>query len=191
LQTRSHFRSWAAVLVLLALSAIFLRAGAEAEDELKCATLLAFLQNTHWLEQAAPASPSTASPLTIGVVGRAAFYRWLRAATGDKSVNGRRLRVVELAHPADPACCQVIYFATDKPTEIKPILQSFSSAHVLTMGENDGFLEEGGAVNLFLVDGHMAFEVSLEALGHAGLEISSKLLRFGQIRDLAKRRIAQ
>jgi hypothetical protein len=95
---------------------------------------------------------------------------------------------VEIKPPIDPHCCQALYFATDKPAEINPILPSLGSAHVLTVGETDRFLEQGGAVNLFLMDGHMAFEVSLGALDRSGIEISSKLLRFGQIRDLTRGR---
>ena len=177
----SHFGRWAAVLSLLTVSGIPLRGGADAEDELKCATLLAFVQNTHWVEP-----PAANSPLSVGVVGRVAFLRLLRASMEGKTVSGHPLQVVEMSVPADPNCCQVLYFATDKPAEIRSVLQTFSSAHVLTIGETDGFLAQGGAVNLFLLDGHMAFEVSLGALGRAGIEISSKLLRFGQIRDRVK-----
>jgi prepilin-type processing-associated H-X9-DG protein len=50
------------------------------------------------------------------------------------------------------------------------------------VGETDRFLDYGGAVNLLLVDGHMGFEVNLEAVKRCGVEISSTLLRFGQIR---------
>ncbi len=182
----SHFGRWAAVLSLLAVSGIPLQGGADAEDELKCATLLAFVQNAHWMEP-----PTANSPLTVGVAGRVAFLRLLRAGMEGKTVNGHPLQVVEMRVPADPNCCQVLYFATDKLAEIKSVLQAFSSAHVLTIGETDGFLDQGGAVNLFLLDGHMAFEASLGALGRAGIEISSKLLRFGQIRDRGKGRQAQ
>jgi hypothetical protein len=47
-------------------------------------------------------------------------------------------------------------------------------------------LDSGGAVNLLVIDGHMSFEVSLEALDRSGVSISSKLLRFGQIRSRKK-----
>jgi hypothetical protein len=156
---------------------------AEGEDDLKCATLLAFVQNTHW-----PEPPAGNLPLTVGVVGRPAFCQLLHASLEGKLVEGRAVRIAEIKPLADPHCCQVVYFATDKSPEIKPALQALSSAHVLTVGESDRFLEEGGAVNLYLVDGHMAFEVSLGTLDRAGIAISSKLLRFGQIRDLARGR---
>ena len=183
LRSRPHFRRLAAVLSLLAICAISLQGGTEAEDELKCATLLAFVQNAHWTEQFA-----ANSPLIVGVIGRAAFAQGLRTSAEGKTVNGHPLRVEGMSAPFDPNCCQVLYFATDKSAEIKPVLQSFSSSHVLTIGETNGFLELGGAVNLFLADGHMAFEVSLGARGRAGIEISSKLLRFGQIHELARGR---
>ena len=182
---QSQFGRSIALVILLAASGLMLR-GSGAEDELKCATLLAFVQNAHW------ADPLGANaPLTVGVVGRSAFTKGLSASAEGKAVNGHPVRVIGVNGPLDPRCCQVLYFATDKPAEIKPVLQSFNSAHVLTIGETDGFLEQGGAVNLFLADGHMAFEVSLGALGRAGVEISAKLLRFGQIRDLTKGRQAK
>lgn len=188
MRCRPHFGRSTAVVSLLAVAVVATAmggAGAEAEDELKCATLLAFVQNARWAEP-----PAANAPLTVGVVGRAGFIRSLRTGVEGKSVNGRPLRVQELSAPVDAQCCQVLYFATDKPSEIKPVLVSFGSAHVLTVGETDGFLQEGGAVNFFLTDGHMAFEVSLGALSRAGVEISSKLLRFGQIRGRAKGRQA-
>jgi hypothetical protein len=179
---RSQFGRWVALLALWLASGTSLP-GSGAEDELKCATLLAFVQNAHWED-----SSAGNGPLTVGVVGRATFAKGLTASAEGKAVNGHPVRVIGITGPPDPRCCQVLYFATDKPAEIKPVLQSFNSSHVLTIGETDGFLEQGGAVNLFLTDGHMSFEVSLGALGRAGVEISAKLLRFGQIRDLTKGR---
>ncbi|MEI9976466.1 MAG: YfiR family protein [Ignavibacteriota bacterium] len=175
----------ATVLTLwLGLGTVLLAAG--AEDELKFATVLAFVQNAHWAEQLAHGGS-----LTVGVVGRAEFARGLSAGAAGKTVNGHPLRVLSLGTPVDPHCCQVLYFATDRTSEIKPALQTFSSAHVLTIGECDDFLDLGGAVNLFIQDGHMAFEVSLATLTRAGIEIGSKLLRFGQIRDLRNARPAK
>jgi hypothetical protein len=185
LKARSEFARLAAAATLAAVLCVNLQGGAEAEDQLKSATLLAFVQNARWAEQLA-----ANTPLTVGVVGRPAFLRWLQSSMEGKLVNGHPIRILEIAGPIDSRCCQVLYFATDKSADIKSGLQLIGSAHALTIGETDGFLAQGGAVNLFLLDGHMAFEVSLGALAHAGVEISSKLLRFGQIRDLPKARPA-
>ena len=61
-------------------------------------------------------------------------------------------------------------------------MASLGASHALTIGEADRFLDYGGAVKLLIVDGHMSFEVSPAALDRAGVSISSKLLRYGQVK---------
>jgi hypothetical protein len=73
---------------------------ADPEDELKAATVLAFLQNSKWPDAAA-ASPH----LTVGVVGRPEFARVLRRVIEGKTVGGRSVRVQVLGFPIDPRCC--------------------------------------------------------------------------------------
>ena len=66
--------------------------------------------------------------------------------------------------------------------QVRQTLAGARAAHALTIGETGRFLEDGGAVNLLFVDGHMSFEVSVEALDRAGVSISSTLLRYGQVK---------
>ena len=153
----------------------------EPEDELKAATVLAFLQYARWPQRTA-AGPN----LTIGVLGRPAMFDVLHRNLEGKTVNGRNVRVIDLALPADPRCCQAYYIATGRKEEINRALAGAAAAHVLTIGESNRFLEEGGAINLFLVDGHMAFEASMAALEQCKVAISSKLLRFGRVVDLPR-----
>jgi hypothetical protein len=150
---------------------------ADAEDELKSATVLSFLRYSTW-----PVPPAANDPITVGILGRASFAHVLAALLTGKTFNGHALRLVELRPGADPHGCHLLYFATDKKTEISEALRAIGTAPVLTVGESDKFLDYGGIVNLLLVDGHMSFEVSVAALKRSGIDISSKLLRFGHIR---------
>ena len=151
----------------------------DPEDELKAATVMAFLQHTQWPDMSSPGKP-----LVVGVVGRPEFANVLRRGLGGKAVNGRPVKIVEPESPPDPHCCQVLYIGGNKKAEIQEALTGTAPAHVLTIGETDHFLEYGGAVDLFLSEGHMAFEVSLDSLNRSGVSISSKLLRFGRIQGL-------
>lgn len=150
---------------------------AEAEDELKSVIVKNFLRYSTWPETI-PAN----APIRVGILGRTAFAQVLHALLDGKAVNGRTVQIVELKAGSDFRGCQVVYIATDKNAEIKQTLQSVRSGHTLTIGEADKFLAFGGAVNLVLIDGHMGFEVSLGALERSGIEISSKLLRLGQVK---------
>ena len=153
----------------------------EPEDELKAAVVLSFLRYGEWR----PALPANA-PLTVGVQGRNAFADVLRRGVEGKLVNEHAIHIVELKTASEQHGCQVVFFADDKVSDTRTALQSPALARVLTIGETRDFLDWGGAVRLFVLDGHITFEVSLEALERSGVSISSRLLRFGQIRNPKK-----
>jgi hypothetical protein len=52
---------------------------------------------------------------------------------------------------------------------------------VLTVGETDGFAEQGGMVNLKLESGRVQIQINLSAAEEARVRISSKLLSLAQI----------
>jgi hypothetical protein len=164
-------------LALLGLLAGSCAATSEPEDELKSAIVLSFLRYSDW-----PRPATADAPLTVGVLGRPSLAQVLHAALDGKVVNNRPIRVLEIKSAVEPRNCEVLYVASDRTAEIKQALAEARSTHALTIGESEQFLDDGGAVNLLLVDGHMSFEVSLPALAGAGVEISSKLLRYGQIK---------
>ena len=164
----------AASLLLLTGALSASAADSEPEDALKSVVVLNFLRYSTW--------PDGNGPLRVGVVGRASLLPPFRELLEGKSVNGRAIHVIEVNGAADPRCCHVLYIATDNVTRMRKSLAGTRAAHVLTIGESDRFLDNGGAVNLMLVDGHMSFEVSLDALEGAAIRISSRLLHLGQVR---------
>lgn len=167
---------WSVGIALIGLLAGFAAQAADPEDELKAATVLTFVRHTVWLQG------DPAGPITIGVTGRPSMIRTLRRTLDGKTANSRAIRIVDAAAPAELNSCQVLYVATDDNRQVRQTLAGARAAHALTMGESGRFLEEGGAVNLAFVDGHMSFEVSVEALDRAGVSISSTLLRYGQVK---------
>ena len=148
----------------------------EPEDELKAATVLSFVRHSEWLQGA------TAGPITIGVLGRPSMIRMLRQTLDGKTANSHAIRILDATASTEWNACQVLFVASDSNNEVRQTLAGLRAAHTLTIGESDRFLEYGGAVNLFFVDGHIGFEVSLAALDRAGVSISSTLLRYGQVK---------
>jgi hypothetical protein len=161
---------------LILLLAGFAAGATEPEDELKSATVLTFVRHAEWLQGALPGS------IAICVMGRPSMSRMLRRTLDGKTANSHAIRIVDVKAPTDLSSCQVLYLAADNNPELRQTLAGLRNLHLLTIGETDRFLEYGGAVNLLIVEGHMSFEVSLEALERAGVSISSTLLRFGQVK---------
>jgi hypothetical protein len=170
----------ACLLAVLAFSPMAGRPAAlagDSEDELKSAAVWLFVQYSN-LE------PGLDGAITVGILGRSAFGQALRRTLEGKSTGGHPVRVVDAK--SDLRCCQILYLATDKREEIRGVLQATQPLRALTIGESDHFLDAGGAVNLFLADGHIGFETSLDALNRCGVTISSNLLKFGQIHSRGK-----
>ena len=150
--------------------------GAEPEEELKSATVLSFVRHSEWLRE------SQTGPITIGVMGRPSMIATLHRALDGKTANNRVIRIVDVKAPGDARTCQVLYVASEKNNDVRQTLANLGASHALTIGEADLFLDYGGAVKLLIVDGHMSLEVSPAALDRAGVSISSKLLRYGEVK---------
>jgi hypothetical protein len=160
---------------MVSLLARFAAGASEPDDELKAATVLGFIRHSEF-------PGSAVGTITVGIVGRPAMARTLRRALTGKTGNNRAILVLEAATEAELQRCQVVYVATDKNSELRQTLTGLRGSQTLTIGEANRFLEYGGAVSLLFVDGHMSFEVNLDALSRAGVNISSTLLRYGQVK---------
>lgn len=94
--------------------------------------------------------------------------------------SGNRL-TVKLIYETDkllsPHECQVVYLSGDAKNNTSKILSYAASKGYLTIGATNQFIKQGGMINLVRRDAKIKFEINLPALKHAGLSISSKVLR--------------
>jgi hypothetical protein len=89
-----------------------------------------------------------------------------------ESVSGRKL-VVERA-PADPSkSCQVLFVSKAEKEAAK--LLAGQGRSVLTVGEADGFLADGGMINFVIENRRVRFDINQKAVGNSALKLSSKL----------------
>lgn len=174
MQASSQLRVLAGLL-LLGIAPYGSIPGAEPEDELKSAIVLSILRYSEF-PRAVPDNT-----LTVLVFGRPSFAQVLRRVAEGKTVNGRQIRVHDVKLGETARACQIYYVAADKSGAIKAALAEAQALGALSIGESDRFLDYGGAVNLLLIDGRMSFEVNMSVLDESGIEISSKLLRFGVV----------
>ncbi len=177
-------RRIASLIVLLGAIAATCGAASAPEDELKAAVVLSFLRYTQVTSPQAPGKP-----IRVCVAGRAEFADILRHTIEGKLVDTHPVAVEEVkSFGGSIPGCGLVYVATGHRQQIQAALSAMGAPGALTMGESDHFLELGGAVNLDLEDGRVTFQVDLDSLEHAGVSISAKLLRFGQLRGKGKAR---
>jgi hypothetical protein len=168
----------AAGALLLALAAAALTARAEApaapEYQVKAVFLFNFAQFVEW---PARAFHDAHSPIVIGVLGDDPFGPFLDQAVQGEKIGSHPL-VARRFHPGeDPAECQILFISRSESERLGKIIPRLKGAAVLTVGDSDGFIEQGGMVRFVTVKNKIRLKINVEAAKDAGLTISSKLLR--------------
>lgn len=184
MERRFNFRSPGAGFVLLTALLLTVLSGtrpalaAEADEyEIKATLLANVLRLVDW----PPVKGSDAqSPLIVGIAGSEEMEAALRKAAGRSA--GRALLVRRIAGVEGMEQCQAIFVGGTDRKRLSTIIQGVHSQAVLTLGESDRFMSEGGMVGLVLDDDHVKVLVNLNAAQATGLQISSRLLRIATIR---------
>lgn len=125
------------------------------------------------------ASPS--APLTFGIVGSDVVADAISQALRGKKVHERPIRTVRVTDPRRALECQILYVSDPDPGHIKALLDQVGTSSILTIGEGGDFATRGGILGLHLSDTLVQFEVNMQSAQRAGIAISSKILRLGQV----------
>lgn len=143
-----------------------------SEFQVKAAFLINFPKYVDW---PAAAFAQTNSPIVIAVPDDSKVADELAKAIVGRTIYGRPIVLKRLAAGEPPATCHILFIpATEK--HAPDVLARLKDAAILTVGENSGFLDAGGIINLARHGQKIALEVNLNAAGHARIKISSKLL---------------
>jgi hypothetical protein len=143
------------------------------EYAVKAAFLFHFAQFVEW---PAEAFASAQSPLTYCTVGEDPFRGALDQSVNGKSFGSRPLQVQHLKDWQPGAGCQVVFIGEAESKRHAAALASVNEYPVLTVGESEHFVQDGGVIGFCLVENKVRFDVNLEAAGKVRLKISAKLL---------------
>jgi hypothetical protein len=143
------------------------------EYQIKAAFLFNFAKFVEW-PPAAFAGPS--SPIVIGVLGENPFHDDLPQTIQGKKIDTHPLLIKEFSSTAEATNCHILFISTSEKNRLPEILAGLKGASVLTVGEMEGFTEEGGIINFVLERTKIRFQINKAAATGARLKISSKLL---------------
>lgn len=151
-------------------------AEASTEYGLKAAFLHKFLVFSEW----SPESRRGDDDMSICVYGPDPFGEAFAPVLG-QFIRSKRLSVRHLVRGSPPAAlksCYLAFFsAALGEVTTKSILRALHGSAVLTVGEDDRFLEWGGIVNLLLRGERLRFEVCTVAARRAGVRFRAQMLR--------------
>lgn len=146
----------------------------QVEREVKAAFLYQFTRFAEWPDRA---FEDTGNRLVVGVLGQDPFGDTLDRAMAGKTVAGRPLAVRRFRTVEELGPCHVLFVNLPRGKQLRAALARVATEPVLTVGDDEAFLDEGGVVRFRIEERHVRFEVNLEAARRAGIGLSSRLLQ--------------
>jgi len=171
---RLTFRVIAMVLLLAGVLGSCPALAAETEPleyQVKAAFLLNFTKFVDW----PPAAfGDEHSPLSICILGEDPFGNALREIVKGEAVKGRELSISRIARTPAPKACQVLFISRAEK-DARKVLAELGPG-VLTVGEGDRFLQDGGVISFVIENRRVRFDIGQRAAARAMLTISSRLM---------------
>ncbi len=160
------------VISALLLPLLFATPAVEAADitVLKGVYLYNFIRFTEW-----PDVEQVAKTVQVAVFDSVSFADLLRQVS-DKSQHYPKMMVDDCRSLDCSPDMQAVFIHNDEAVKRQYIIDSVASKPVLTVSDQQGFLQQGGMMELQELDGRLVFSINLPALKHAGLYISADIL---------------
>jgi uncharacterized protein DUF4154 len=134
-----------------------------------------------FVEWPAEARREAEAPFVIVVLGRDPFGSVLDDTMAGKAIENRRIEVRRLGRVEDAGDAQIVFVSASERRDLPAILKALDRPGVLTVGEWDGFAEQGGMVTFLVQEGRVRFEINPRRAEEAGLKVSSQLLKLATI----------
>jgi len=149
-----------------------------SEYQVKATFLYNFTKFTDWPTNA---FASLNAPIVIGTLGEDPFGQTMDDIVRGEVVGSRPLAVKRLRAGDDLRGCHVLFICRSEKERLLEALSQLKDSPVLSVGEIEGFPEQGGVANLLLVSKTVKIEINQAAAEQAGLQISAKLLKLARL----------
>lgn len=121
------------------------------------------------------------SPLNICVAKGSSFAKPMKSLQGLK-VRGHTIEIITFKDITTVEFqCQVLVVSRKEAKDTELLLASVATRPVLTIGDSDGFAEQGGIIGLELKQNRVGFAINIEASEQVGLGINAQLLQLAKI----------
>jgi hypothetical protein len=144
------------------------------EYEVKATYLYNFSRFVEWPHKV---TQTQSDSFSICVLGQDPFGTALNAILADETIAGKSVQAKRIPTPQDAVNCRVLFISSSENTRLKQIFATLGDASVLTVSDLPEFTQRGGMVQFILEGSRVRFEVNLATAEHAGLTLSSELLK--------------
>jgi len=163
----------ALVWALVAAQGLWGQSAKPSAYDVKAVYLYNFGRFVEW-----PASVTAKSgSFTVCVLGQDPFGPALDATLAGETIDGKSVVAKRISNPQEAASCRIVFMSSAEGSQIDKIIESLDKQAVLTVSDTPQVSQRGGMIQFVLEEQKVRFEVNLTAVQHAGLTLSSELLK--------------
>jgi hypothetical protein len=149
-----------------------------SEYQVKAAYLYNFGRFVEWPPKVTSAK---SDPFTVCVLGQDPFGPALDAALNGANIAGKNVAAKRISNPEESVHCQILFLSEPEGGKLKRIIEALDKEPVLTVSDVPQFSQRGGMIQFVREGNNVRFEVNLTAAQHAGLALSSELLKVATV----------
>ncbi len=145
-----------------------------AEYQIKAAFVYNFAKYVEWPDE------SHGHDLTLCILGEGSICAAIDTIKG-KFIRGKMLRVKRVKSIQDLKDCNILFIASSEKHNLPHLIDDLYGSSILTIGDTEGFAEQGVIINLYIENGKVRFKINIESARRANLKLSSMLLKLAEI----------
>ena len=149
------------------------------EYTVKAAFLERFTRFVEWPEESAIAD--TAQPFVIGVIGDNPFGPTLERLYTQQDIKSKNVSIRYITSVDEIAECHMLFISRSSAQMLPDILAFTRDRAILTVGDTNGFAENGVHINFYLLEDKVHFEINETEIEASLLSMSYLLLRVARI----------
>jgi hypothetical protein len=170
-------RATAGLVLLAGMTAAASTRADELEQAVKAEFIERFTRFVDW-----PMQSMHDAQFVICVIGETPMEPHLLRLAHERRIKDRPVELRHLKAGADVSGCHVLFIAPGERARLKQILAHSAGRPVLTIGDAEGFAQQGVLINLVVDDdGKVRFEICSTQLRRSGLNVSAQLLRLARL----------
>ena len=141
------------------------------EYQVKAAFLYNFAKFIEW-----PRRDARRTSFVLGIAANDRIVEVVEGVVRGKTVHGRPLELRTLRPGEDPRACDMLFVTVDEDRHDADIVRQARDGAVLTIGEGNLFLRDGGMIRFVAEGNRVRFQINAASAREAGFTISSQLL---------------
>jgi hypothetical protein len=141
-----------------------------------------FLYNiAKFVEWPATSFKNPNDPVVCCLLGDGPFERKLEQLTNPQFIEKRRFLFQHAVDAAQIKGCHILFVNSSEQKRWRSLASEVHGRGVLTIGETEDFIVEGGVIRLSVENGKASIQINRDAADEEGLHISSRLLSLARI----------